>query len=112
VNARVRAELRGDVELLSAAAEATPAALRALFLSRTLDATLPKAAHAAALAAAEQQLARDPFDAAAQRVVEAEIKLRNVDENRTLAHEHMPEAFVRGDMLYIRIKVNGVECMP
>jgi hypothetical protein len=111
INSLLRSEVKRDAELISAANESTAGPLRALFIRRSLDHSLPVATHIAALRDAEIRLARDPFDAAAQRVVEAEISRRNVDANRELAHDVMPEAFVQNEMLRIRLSVNGVPCL-
>ena len=111
VNSLLRSEVSRDVELISAANESTSGPLRALFIRRSLDHSLPVATHIAALRDAEIRLERDPFDAAAQRVVEAEISRRNVEANRELAHDVMPEAFVQNEMLRIRLAVNGVPCL-
>ena len=52
-------------------------------------------------------IAADPFGAEAQKLLEEEIREKNVEESRRRAIEHMPEAFGSVNMLYISIEVNG-----
>lgn len=52
--------------------------------------------------------AADPFNIEAQRALEEEIQLGNVEQLRQEAIEHMPESFGTVTMLYINVVVNGV----
>jgi DNA damage-inducible protein 1 len=53
------------------------------------------------------QLNKDPFDAEAQRQIEDQIRLQNIQQNMEMAVEYTPEAFARVTMLYIPMVVNG-----
>ena len=53
-------------------------------------------------------LAQNPFDERAQRMIEEQIQLENVERARQDALEFMPEAFASVTMLYINVRVNGV----
>jgi len=54
------------------------------------------------------QLNADPFDTEAQRKIEEEIRMDNVNQNYENAIEFNPEAFATVTMLYINCDVNGV----
>lgn len=51
----------------------------------------------------------DPFDLETQARIAQEIQQKNIEENMSAAIEYTPESFSRVVMLYVRIKVNGVE---
>ncbi|VDN51796.1 unnamed protein product [Dracunculus medinensis] len=50
----------------------------------------------------------DPTDTEGQRLIEEQIRLKNIIMARNYAIEHMPEAYIPVNMLYISIKINGV----
>jgi hypothetical protein len=52
----------------------------------------------------------DIFDVDAQRQIEEEIRLGNVNENMELAMDLIPESFGRVVMLYVPAEVGGVYC--
>mgnify|MGYP006413006511 CR=1 FL=1 len=54
------------------------------------------------------RIARDPMDMEAQRMLEEEIRMRNVVENMENAMENHPESFATVSMLYIPLVINGV----
>lgn len=126
---------RGDHELLAAAAEATPAKLRALVMSRQLQHVLPAVQERVDTAHLQRRLDADPLDADGQRMLEEMIRRRNVDSNLEMvrdapglppavrpapllqcqisfslapvqADDVMPEAQVKVHMLYVAAKVN------
>lgn len=55
----------------------------------------------------ERRIMANPFDVEAQRELEEQIRLQNVDQNLEQAMEHNPEAFGSIVMLYIDCMVNG-----
>uniref|UniRef100_A0A0N4V871 UBA domain-containing protein n=1 Tax=Enterobius vermicularis TaxID=51028 RepID=A0A0N4V871_ENTVE len=52
----------------------------------------------------------DPTSAEGQRMIAEQIERENIDFSHQFAMEHMPEAYIPVTMLYIRMKINGVEC--
>jgi DNA damage-inducible protein 1 len=54
------------------------------------------------------QLNADPFNLEAQKAIEEEIRMENVNANMESAMEYHPEAFGSVHMLYIDCDVNGV----
>jgi predicted aspartyl protease len=57
--------------------------------------------------AARRTLAANPYDVDAQRIIEEQIELENIEASRQQAMEHLPESFAPVVMLYINVKVNG-----
>lgn len=62
----------------------------------------------------EQALAReramlDPTSAEGQRLIAEQIQRENIDYSHQFAMEHMPEAYIPVTMLYIKMKINGIE---
>ncbi|KAG2385472.1 hypothetical protein C9374_003287 [Naegleria lovaniensis] len=55
----------------------------------------------------ERRLRQNPYDIEAQKLLEEEIKMRNIEENFHNAMEHTPETFFQVNMLYVDCKVNG-----
>uniref|UniRef100_A0A0N5AMU8 UBA domain-containing protein n=1 Tax=Syphacia muris TaxID=451379 RepID=A0A0N5AMU8_9BILA len=52
----------------------------------------------------------DPTSAEGQRLIAEQIERENIDFSHQFAMEHMPEAYIPVTMLYIRMRINGVEC--
>lgn len=111
VNAKLKAQLSRDVEFSSALEQPTPDALRMLIERRIFDSAIPEATRTADISRAHARLAVDPCDVSAQKVIEDEINRANVDRNRDLAFDVLPESFTHIDMLYIQLLVNGVKCI-
>lgn len=55
----------------------------------------------------QQRMRANPFDLEAQRALEEEIRMENVETLRQEALEHMPESFAQVVMLYVDVVVNG-----
>ena len=51
----------------------------------------------------------DPDNEENQRKIEQAIRLKNIESQRELAYEHMPEAFLQVCMLYVPVNINGHE---
>lgn len=51
----------------------------------------------------------DPDNEENQRKIEQAIRLQNIETQRELAYEHMPEAFLQVCMLYVPLSINGNE---
>ncbi|VBB25883.1 unnamed protein product [Acanthocheilonema viteae] len=51
----------------------------------------------------------DPTSAEGQRLIAEQIQRENIDFTHQFAMEHMPEAYIPVTMLYIKMKINGVE---
>jgi len=112
---RLLAQLKrrgGDAELAAAAegSAGVPGAapLRDLMQRRAVEQGMPSVQRAIRAAEMERRLAADPTDAEAQRFIEEAIQRRNVEDNRELALDLMPETFARHEMLMVRLHVNGV----
>ncbi|RWS16342.1 protein DDI1 2-like protein [Dinothrombium tinctorium] len=54
-----------------------------------------------------RMLLSDPFDSEAQRLIDEEIRRKNIDSNMEAAMEYHPESYGQVTMLYINCKVNG-----
>ncbi|KAL7066040.1 UBA/TS-N domain-containing protein [Cryptosporidium serpentis] len=50
----------------------------------------------------------DPLNPEFQRLIEEEVRMRNVNETLEMAQEHLPESFAQVHMLYVNIEVNGI----
>ncbi|OII76607.1 UBA TS-N domain-containing protein [Cryptosporidium andersoni] len=50
----------------------------------------------------------DPLSPEFQRLIEEEVRMRNVNETLEMAQEHLPESFAQVHMLYVNIEVNGI----
>ena len=55
----------------------------------------------------EKKLRQNPYDVEAQKLLEEEIKRKNIEENYYASMEHTPESFFTVNMLYIPCKLNG-----
>lgn len=51
----------------------------------------------------------DPDNEENQRKIEQAIRVKNIESQRELAYEHMPEAFLQVCMLYVPVSINGHE---
>lgn len=108
VNRGMMVEIERRDPELAAAAHVGASALQKIMLQRHIARALPEVERATKLAQLESRIATDPFDAEAQLELEKIIEKRNIEENYSMAMEHMPEAFARVFMLYIPAKINGV----
>lgn len=57
--------------------------------------------------AERRRLLANPDDPEAQRLIEEQIRMENVEALRQSALEHMPESFGSVVMLYVKVRVNG-----
>uniref|UniRef100_A0A0R3RR07 UBA domain-containing protein n=1 Tax=Elaeophora elaphi TaxID=1147741 RepID=A0A0R3RR07_9BILA len=58
---------------------------------------------------ARERAMLDPTSAEGQRLIAEQIQRENIDFSHQFAMEHMPEAYIPVTMLYIKMKINGVE---
>ncbi|VDM14061.1 unnamed protein product [Wuchereria bancrofti] len=58
---------------------------------------------------ARERAMLDPTSAEGQRLIAEQIQRENIDFSHQFAMEHMPEAYIPVSMLYIKMKINGVE---
>ncbi|EJD75732.1 DNA damage-inducible protein 1 [Loa loa] len=58
---------------------------------------------------ARERAMLDPTSAEGQRLIAEQIQRENIDFSHQFAMEHMPEAYIPVLMLYIKMKINGVE---
>ncbi|CDJ51411.1 DNA-damage inducible protein, putative [Eimeria brunetti] len=57
-----------------------------------------------------QAIQRDPLSQEAQQFMLEELQQRRINENYSMAREHLPEGFGSVCMLYIDVAINGVPC--
>ncbi|CDJ45224.1 DNA-damage inducible protein, putative [Eimeria tenella] len=53
---------------------------------------------------------RDPLSAEAQRMLLEDLQQERINENYSMAREHLPEGFGSVCMLYVHLEINGVAC--
>ncbi|MCP9262954.1 Protein DDI1-like protein 2 [Dirofilaria immitis] len=58
---------------------------------------------------ARERAMLDPTNAEGQRLIAEQIQRENIDFSHQFAMEHMPEAYIPVSMLFIKMKINGVE---
>ncbi|VDO47608.1 unnamed protein product [Onchocerca flexuosa] len=58
---------------------------------------------------ARERAMLDPTNAEGQRLIAEQIQRENIDFSHQFAMEHMPEAYIPVTMLFIKMKINGVE---
>uniref|UniRef100_A0A0K0DZB9 UBA domain-containing protein n=1 Tax=Strongyloides stercoralis TaxID=6248 RepID=A0A0K0DZB9_STRER len=56
----------------------------------------------------KQQLMQDEFSEEGQRYIAEQIQRQNIEENFRMAQEYIPETFFINNLLWIRLKINGV----
>lgn len=57
-----------------------------------------------------QAIQRDPLSQEAQQFLLEELQQERINENYSMAREHLPEGFGSVCMLYIDVEINGVPC--
>lgn len=60
-------------------------------------------------AMARQLAMLDPTNPEGQRLIAEQIEQENISYTQEFAMEHMPEAYIPVTMLFIKMKINGVE---
>uniref|UniRef100_A0A0N5C8T1 UBA domain-containing protein n=1 Tax=Strongyloides papillosus TaxID=174720 RepID=A0A0N5C8T1_STREA len=56
----------------------------------------------------KQELMQDEFSEEGQRYIAERIQRQNIEENFRMAQEYIPETFFINNLLWIRLKINGV----
>ena len=57
-----------------------------------------------------EAIQRDPLSQEAQQYLLEELQQERINENYSMAREHLPEGFGSVCMLYIDVEINGVPC--
>lgn len=108
---RVMAQLKADPYQLSSLQQNWPALADAVKSgeAEVVRALLQEDHDRKQARAAEQaRLMANPMDPDAQRLIEEQIQLENIEALRQSAMEHMPESFGSVVMLYVHVRVNGI----